>query len=142
MYLVKKDLPKEAKNIEIEIKISLYIERAKKEIHKIHRYLYLKSGDLECEIKIEMNIFIIPFEILLSCSKYKLEYNKENEEYFLLADKLLYGEELIFEIQNYNSSINPLKVFPRIESFEKCTCPQPNIDFIENKLKEGEFKQT
>ena len=140
MYLVKKDLPKEAKNIEIEIKISLYIERAKKEIHKIHRYLYLKSGDLECEIKIEMNIFIIPFEILLS--KYKLEYNKENEEYFLLADKLLYGEELIFEIQNYNSSINPLKVFPRIESFEKCTCPQPNIDFIENKLKEGEFKQT
>jgi hypothetical protein len=133
--LVKKNIPKEAKNIEIEIRIPTYIERGKKEIHQIHRYLYLKSGDSECEIKIEMNIFTIPFEILLSCSKYELEYNKENEEYRLLTDKLLYGEELIFDIQNYNSSISPLKLFPRIESLEKCTCPQPNIDFADNKLK-------
>ena len=135
MNLVKKTISKESKNIEIEIKIPSYVERGKKEIHQIHRFLYLKSGDSECEIKIEMNIFTIPFEILLSCSKYELEYNKEKEEYHLLANKLFYGEEIIFEIQNYDSGISPLKIFPRIESLEKCTCPQPNIDFVDNKLK-------
>ena len=135
MNLVKKTIPKDSRNIEIEIKIPSYIERGKKEIHQIHRFLYLKSGDSECEIKIEMNIFTIPFEILLSCSNYELEYNKEKEEYHLLTNKLLYGEEIIFDIQNYDSSISPLKIFPRIESLEKCTCPQPNIDFTDNKLK-------
>ena len=86
MNLIKNNIPKESKNIEIEIKIPSYIERGKKEIHQIHRYLYLKSGDSECEIKIEMNIFTIPFEILLSCSKYELGYNKNNEEYHLKTD--------------------------------------------------------
>jgi hypothetical protein len=74
MNLIKKTIPKESKNIEIEIRIPSYIERGKKEIHQIHRFLYLKSGDSECEIKIEMKVITIPFEILLSYSKYELEY--------------------------------------------------------------------
>ena len=78
-----------------------------------------------------MKILTLPFEILLSCKNYQLEYIKGN--YHLKTNRLFPKEQLIFDIKNYIKGENYI-IKERIDSLEENTSKQPEINLEEDKL--------
>lgn len=117
------------------IQIKIYIPKNDKkyiiENQIIRRLLKLTSGDINCEIEIEIKLLIKPIEILLLCKNYKLEYLNN---YYYLKSKLLYSKEkLIIEFRNYFEGENII-IKSRIDSLEGNTSKEPLINLEDNKL--------
>ena len=95
---VKKNIaPKET--IQIEIKIPELKENEKISNCKYLGVLKLISGQSNYEIILDINILIVPNELLLSCRNYKLEL--KNGNYYIYTNDLISRENLIFKIKSH-----------------------------------------
>jgi len=125
-YMKVKDIIKANENIPIEIYIPKNINEWEIENQKIRRILELKTRETHFQIEIEVKILTVPFNLLLSCKNFKLEYM--NNKYYLKTHQLYSKEEIIFNIQNYFEE-GKIKFKNKIDSFplKGNTSPKPKI---------------
>ena len=119
-------------NIILKIKIPPHSGKSNEQTEDFifHFFICFKSNDKILELKTNITVKTVPISILFSCEDYGLQYF--NDKLYLSTRQLFYGEEILFNINNYYIK-EKAKFNYYIESLQENNAEKPII-FIKDGI--------